>query len=160
MTRHIIIGLVFCAVVAGRQPTSDAPFAVTEGTFFALSVQDLDASIRWYTEKFGLTLNSRLASGDVSVALLSGHGLDVELLSHRDSVARPFPFDMEAAVRTRGLVKVGFRVTDFDRTVAALRLRGVEIVLGPFPPRADQRANVLIRDGDQNLLQLFGDFAQ
>ena len=160
MTRQIVIGLGLCTVVASAQPTSDAPFAVTEGTFFALSVQDLDASIRWYTEKFGLTLNSRLASGDVAVALLSGHGLDVELLSHRDSVARPFPFDPEAAVRTRGLVKVGFRVTDFDRAVATLRLRGVEIVLGPFPPRADQRANVLIRDGDQNLLQLFGDFAQ
>jgi hypothetical protein len=100
MTRQIVIGLVFCAVVASRQPASELPFAVTEGTFFAVSVQDLDASIRWYTEKFGLTLNARLASGDVSVALLSGHGLDVELLSHRDSVARPFPFDMEAASDT------------------------------------------------------------
>jgi catechol 2,3-dioxygenase-like lactoylglutathione lyase family enzyme len=159
MIRQAVIGLVFCAVVVRSQPAPAPPFAAIEGTFLAVSVQDLDASIRWYTEKFDLTLNSRLASGDVSVALLSGHGLDVELLYHRDSVARPFPFDLDAAVRTRGLVKVGFRVADFDRAVAALRSRGVEIVLGPFPPRADQRANVLIRDGDQNLLQLFGDFA-
>ncbi|MGH7471231.1 MAG: VOC family protein [Longimicrobiales bacterium] len=42
--------------------------------------------------------------------------------------------------------KAGIVVDDYDRTLATLRERGVSIVIGPFPARDGQRANVIIRD--------------
>jgi hypothetical protein len=47
-------------------------------------------------------------------------------------------------------------VADLDSAVASLKARNVAIALGPFPATADQRANVIIRDHDGNLIQLLG----
>jgi hypothetical protein len=55
-----------------------------------------------------------------------------------------------------GIFKAGLIVEDLDRTLATLRARGVDIAMGPFPARAGQRANVIIRDNAGNLLQFFG----
>jgi len=55
-----------------------------------------------------------------------------------------------------GFFKAGFFVHDFGGAVTQLRARGVEIVVGPFPQRDDQKANVIIRDNAGNLIQIFG----
>jgi catechol 2,3-dioxygenase-like lactoylglutathione lyase family enzyme len=129
----------------------------THGAFFALSVADLDGSIRWYTQKLGLAVETRFPTqGKTSGALLGGNGLEVELIAHADA-ADPRSADR---VLTRGIFKVGFRVDEFDGTIAALRARGVEIAYGPYPARRDQRANAIIRDNGGNLIQIFGDYAR
>jgi hypothetical protein len=46
-------------------------------------------------------------------------------------------------------------IDNFDETVAALRMRGVDIAFGPFPAREDQPANIMIRDNAGNYIQLF-----
>jgi dienelactone hydrolase/catechol 2,3-dioxygenase-like lactoylglutathione lyase family enzyme len=147
------------AAATSAQVGSEPPFKAVEGAFFALSVQDVDASARWYSEKFGLTIGAKSSRGNVSTAFLSGNGLEIELLAFRDSAPQVDPFDAKTKIHPRGIVKVGFRVADFDDAVASLRSRGVEIVLSPFPPRRDQRANVLVRDNSGNLIQLLGGFA-
>jgi hypothetical protein len=93
-------------------------------------------------------------------AILRGGGLEVELIAHDDATAPRDPMDMDAKVLTRGMMKAGFIVANLDATLATLRARGVPIVIGPFPPRRDQRANAIIRDNSGNLIQLFGDFAR
>lgn len=40
--------------------------------------------------------------------------------------------------------------------IAALRERGIAIVIGPFPKRGDQPANAMIRDNAGNYIQIFG----
>jgi hypothetical protein len=37
-----------------------------------------------------------------------------------------------------------------------LEARDVEIAFGPYPARADQRANVIVKDNAGNLIQFFG----
>jgi hypothetical protein len=37
-----------------------------------------------------------------------------------------------------------------------LRTKGVQIAYGPYPAKTGQRANVIIRDIDGNLIQFFG----
>ena len=91
---------------------------------------------------------------------LSGGGLELELLSHAQATAPRDPMDMSAKVMTRGWMKVGLHVTNFDATIAALRSRGIEIVNGPWPPRTDQRANAMIRDNAGNLIQIFGEYSR
>jgi hypothetical protein len=55
-----------------------------------------------------------------------------------------------------GYFKAGIVVDDYDTTLEALRARGVEIAMGPFPARPGQRANVIVRDNAGNLIQFFG----
>ena len=55
-----------------------------------------------------------------------------------------------------GMVKAGMIVDDFDAALARLRERRVPIAFGPYPARAGQRANLILRDNAGNLIQLFG----
>ena len=145
------------ALLAAPPARPQTPVFTTHGAFFALSVADLDGSIRWYTQKLGLAVVTRFPTqGKTSGALLGGNGLEVELIAHADAADPP----SAERVLTRGIFKVGFRVDDFDGTIAALRARGVEIAYGPYPARRDQRANAIIRDNAGNLIQLFGDYAR
>ena len=144
--------------VGAQQPTNTPAFSAVQGSFFALSVPDLDASVKWYSEKLGLRLTSSFEQGKIKGALMAGNGLEVELMCHTDATTRGDPTDMSSKVLVRGITKVGIRVPDFDLTIETLRQRGVPIAMGPFPARTDQRANALIRDNAGNLIQLFGDF--
>ena len=136
---------------------AEPPFT-TSGAFFALSVADLAASTRWYREKLGLrVVLEPPRTNDAAVTVLEGAGLIVELLQHKD--ARPLSTAAPGArenYKVHGFFKAGLIVEDLDRTVAALRSRGVEIAFGPFPKSAAQRANVIVRDNGGNLIQFFG----
>jgi len=147
------LALLVLSVIGTRGLQAQAvPAFTTTGASFALSVPDVAASRRWYTEKFGLTVTmSSPASNGPGVVVLEGGGLIVELIQHAD--ARP---SGREAVLTHGFFKAGFMVEDFDKVLAVLRERGVEIAYGPFPKRADQRANVIIKDNSGNLIQLVG----
>ena len=148
--RTISFALAVLAPLAGA--AAQAPAFTANGAFFALSVSDIQASSRWYAEKFGLKVTMNVpASNSPAVAILEGGGLIVELIHHADATASG-----KDPVLSQGFFKAGFLVQDFDRALATLRERGVEIAYGPFPKRADQRANVTIRDNAGNLIQLFG----
>ena len=157
---------LWLALLLGAPPRQEVASPVqhgvlrTTGAFFALSVADLDASATWYREKLGLEVVLRTPSGaDPSVVVLEGGGLIVELVHHVDAVALDRA-GAHAAAKGRdsmhGYFKAGAIIEDFDKTVAVLRQRGVEIFLGPFPRTREQRANVLIKDDAGNLIQLFG----
>lgn len=136
------------------------PVLRASGSFFALSVADLEASRRWYVEKLGLSEVMRAPRTDESrsaMVLLQGGGLTVELVQHDD--ARPLAAALppgRGALFLHGIFKVGVTIEDFDATLATLRSRGVEVAIGPFPRRGDQPANAIIRDNAGNYIQLFG----
>jgi len=162
--RFLHVSLAFAITMApatGFAQASASPvFSTVQGAFFALSVRDLDASIQWYTDKLGLRVVSRMEHEGVKGAIMEGNGLEIELMSHPAAVGPADPMDTNAKILTRGIMKAGIRISNFDETITSLRSRGVTIVLGPFPARKDQRANALIVDNSGNLIQLFGDFAK
>ena len=139
-------------------PASERRAAEVTGAFFALSVADLAASEKWYSERLGLSVVMRTPKQDkASAVVLEGDGLIVELIQHDDAVplARAAPA-VKSTMEVHGIVKAGVIVADFDRTLAILRERKVEIAFGPYPARPGQRANVLVRDNAGNLIQFFG----
>jgi hypothetical protein len=92
-----------------------------------------------------------------AVSVLEGGGLIVELLQ-RDG-ATPLQQAVPSATANylvHGFFKAGVIVDDLNATLAALRARGVEPAMGPFPASNEQRANVIIRDNAGNLIQFFG----
>lgn len=160
----ILLLLSFVASVGARAQSTEqaatAPVIETRGTFFALSVANMDSSVRWYREKLGLRVAMQVPRTDptrAAMTLLQGGGLTVELVQHDESVPlRNFLPEPKGALFIHGIFKVGVTVDDFDSTLAALRARGVDIAIGPFPKRADQPANAIIRDNAGNYIQIFG----
>lgn len=159
MKRAILLLALLPGIVSQTSSAQDAgpPFATT-GAFFALSVSDLAASGKWYREKFGLRVVLQPPqSTEASVMVLEGGGLIVELLQH--AAARPMTSaapGVRESYQVHGLFKAGLIVEDFDRTIAALRARGVEIAIGPFPRTSTQRANAIVKDNAGNMIQFFG----
>ena len=146
---------------AGQAPShvTDAPSIATTGAFFALSVEDMEASTRWYVEKLGLRVTMpRSRMGKAAATVLEGGGLIVELVQHDDALplTRPAPAVQGGSLFVHGIFKAGFVVEDFDATIALLRARQVEIAFGPFPKRPTQRANAIIKDNAGNFIQIFG----
>ncbi|MGH7566397.1 MAG: VOC family protein [Gemmatimonadota bacterium] len=139
--------------------SSSAPFfEPISGAFFALSVADVAASAEWYSEKLGLEVVIEVPKRrGIAVTVLEGAGLIVELIEHDQALPlRSAAPSVTESQYIHGISKVGVVVEDFDRTIASLRARGVEIAYGPFPAQANQRANAVIRDNSGNLIQFFG----
>jgi catechol 2,3-dioxygenase-like lactoylglutathione lyase family enzyme len=161
--RLLVLCLALPASALG-QPTataaSDAAVIKVAGAAFALSVADIEASAKWYTEKLGLRVIMRAPRTDAtraSAIVLQGGGLTVELVQHDDAVPlRTVRPGDRGAISIHGIFKVGVTVDDFNKTLATLRARGVDIAYGPYPKRPDQPANVIIRDNAGNFIQIFG----
>ena len=155
----VAIGLLFSATVAGAQQGATSPaFTTAKGAFLGVSVGDLEASVRWYSEKLGLRVVMRPPKIEKSTAvILEGGGLIVELMQHDDAVplATAAP-SVSRNYMVHGIFKAGVIVEDFDKAIAELRARGVPIAIGPFAATAEQRANAIIRDNAGNFIQLFG----
>ena len=150
-----LVALMPVAAAAQTATPADSTAPVlggVRGAFMALSVVDIAASRRWYVEKLGLrpTMEIPRANG-AAVVVLEGGGLTVELVQLDSAVPRP-----RSAEQVHGFFKAGLVVDDLPRVLAELRRRGVEIAFGPFAARDGQRANVIIRDGAGNWIQLFG----
>ena len=138
----------------------DGALLQTTGAFFALSVPDARASARWYEQKLGLKIimdSPRTDQTRTAAIVLRGGGLTVELLQLDQAVPlkQAAPSVSERAF-VHGFFKAGVVVSDFDAALAALRARAVEIAMGPWPAQGNQPANVIIKDRDGNMIQIFG----
>jgi len=139
---------------------SETPFTA-KGAFFALSVADLDASAKWYMEKFDLEVVFRAPktkSVKSAVIVLAGGGLLVELIEseHSSPLSKAAP-GIKDRTLIQGVTKTGLIVDNFDRTLAVLRERNVPILMGPYPAHdSTGLRNFIIEDNARNLIQFFG----
>ena len=150
--KTFLLSLLTLTLVAAplQAAEHDRPLKGLTGAFFALSVANLEESSRWYREKLGLDVVLQVDQG-TAVTVLEGEGLTVELI--HDPAAHPASGQPGSI---HGLFKAGFVVKDLDKTLEALRARGVEVAFGPFPAKDGQRANAIVRDNAGNLIQIFG----
>ena len=131
--------------------TAKPPVLAVRGAFFALSVADLEASARWYSEKPGLeVVMSPPPAGGVAVRVLGGGGLTVELIQQEGAA----PCAGSNPTLCLGPFKVGVLVKDLGKTLKELAARGVSPAFGPFPAQPSQPANAIIRDNAGNLIQI------
>jgi catechol 2,3-dioxygenase-like lactoylglutathione lyase family enzyme len=157
MATLLLSGLSLASNAWAQAPPRTAKPGViaARGAFFALSVADLDASSRWYTEKLGLEVVMSLPKANgIAVKVLGGGGLTVELIQQDGAVQASCGTGEPACL---GMFKAGVLVKDLDKTLKSLAARGVQPALGPFPARPDQPANAIIRDNAGNLIQILED---
>ena len=156
----LLLWLAFPAFTQAQ--TADATFepavVAARGAFFALSVPDIEASARWYSEKLALKVAMREPKrNNIAVIVLAGGGLIVELIQSDGAMplTKVAPAINDPSL-IHGIFKSGLFVEDLDKTLASLKARNVEIAFGPFPAKENGMKNFIIRDNSGNLIQFFG----
>ena len=121
-----------------------------------ISVADLEASIAWYQEFLGFSLEATMPvpEGDGRVAMLvNDAGFRVELFELTD--AAPLPDERRhpaSDLRTQGVKHVAYSVTGIEEVAARLRAAGADFV---WDVRVHADLKVLfVRDNSGNLVEL------
>ena len=153
--RHLVGQAILLAMLVSLPPR-----AVAEGaqapTFFAVSVGNLDASVKWYRETLDLTVDYLPGTATVKVALLQGKGLVVELIEDPQAFAlRTRLPEVEKRYLVHGLFKVGFFVSDLEATVTRLKQRGAAFKGEMFTDLRLGARSILLLDNSGNVIQLF-----
>ncbi len=120
----------------------------------ALEVSNLDASIKFYTEKLGFVFVSRAIDEEENeeFCYLKSEGFSLELL-----------YDRRKNIMTKGKVKrpycphICFATHNMEKTLEELKLKGIQIVHGPL--LIDNEATwVYFVDPDLNVLEFIQRF--
>ena len=155
--RTLALLLVMCAPV---MIVAKAPVTAVQGGYIALSVADLDASAKWYTDTFDLAIaknHSQSPDKKSTATILSGHGLIVELIQHADAMPlRQAAPSLSRSFQIHGIFKSGVVVDDLDATFKELTARKVEMAFPIFTDEALAVRTFAIRDNSGNLIQFFG----
>ena len=158
MKRLTVIILLAAGIACAQQPSGPPPpFSEPSGSFFALSVKDLNATAAWYKQKLGFKEIKQSASpdGKSRAIILDRDGVILELIHHSQAVSgRALMRDFKT-YRVYGIFKVGFVVHDVDHTLQRLKANGVQIANGPFNDEAMHMHSFLIRDNEGNYIQFF-----
>ena len=153
-TRDLVLAIaVAIPGVASGSEVARAP------VYFAVSVPNLEASVKWYADVLGLTPvvspPAATSAAAARIVVLSGPGLLVELIQP----AGGFPEEDRRPPRerhlSRGIAKVGFHVDDLDATVARVQKRGGRVMGSAYSDERVGVRSVLVLDNDDNLIQLF-----
>jgi catechol 2,3-dioxygenase-like lactoylglutathione lyase family enzyme len=154
----LLLWVMLPVIMKGQSKVIDTSSFTASGAFFALSVNNLEESVKWYKEKLGLRVTRDIPEQNKStVSILEGNGLIVELIRNRDArLLSEIAPTVTDKILIHGIFKTGAIVDNFDKMISMFKEQGVEIVVGPFPSRPGQRANVIIKDNSGNLIQFFG----
>ncbi len=120
-----------------------------------LSVASLDASLRWYREKFGFETRFRQAypKFGLELAFLTVGDFEIELIQHSAAQAGARNPDPPHHAKLRGITHFSFRVPDVDEMIKELKAKGVPIEWGPTSFEDANMKVVFIRDPDGNLIK-------
>ncbi len=118
----------------------------------AISVSDLDASVRFYCDLLGMKLDWRidhkksetldkvvgLKNVDVSYAMVSGWGGRIELFQYHSPSGQPYPSDKP--VSDKGITHFAFQVEEIDALYEKLAAQGVRFNAPPLVVRQGVKA--------------------
>jgi methylmalonyl-CoA/ethylmalonyl-CoA epimerase len=120
----------------------------------AVSVPDLDASIKWYEKILGFTLERRseIPGQDTEYAMMNLDDMRVELFEAKGSKPlNPDRREPNTDFRTQGNLHYSFVAPNVRALAEKLRARGVDIVwIKDFA----FGSNVFIRDNAGNLIEI------
>ena len=128
------------------------------GTFFALSVADLDHIASWYSENLGFDIDKQgqAPNAPVKFAMLSRDGAVLEVLQLASAKSRA-DWGLPAEARdVHGILKLGFIVRDVDALFALARERKLEIFFPLVDAKDVPMRTFALKDPEGNIVQLFG----
>lgn len=125
--------------------------------FWAISVPDVEASVKWYQNIFGLNITQQLTTPDgaVKVVILESPNLIVEIIQMADAIplSKCSP-SLRSKASLHGLFKVGLFVADLEKTRRALQLKKVKLLTEIHAEEASGLRSFLFEDNSGNTIQL------
>ena len=120
-------------------------------------VQDVHASLIWYRDHFGFEQEYSFTLPGAKVTMIARGDARFELLQVEG--AAPIADrqkELETALKLGGLNHIALVVDDLDETVAALALKGVDIVIpSSTVPNGSGDRFAYVRDNEGMLVELF-----
>jgi catechol 2,3-dioxygenase-like lactoylglutathione lyase family enzyme len=145
------------AALRSTSPASGGSVLIRAIHHFALVVNELDASIAWYSDILGFGLERRFGFPEVGVDIahiVHPTGIRIELIQQTGSTrSLDVGLDAFGALKTQGAKHIGLLVEDIEGVAATLKAKGVEIVHDVTAVAPAGVRNFWIRDNSGNLIE-------
>ena len=100
----------------------------------AISVADIDASVKWYSDMLGFRFDRRVDIPQLpfKIVFIRNGAFEIEIFQHRETIAIP-PERMNPNTdnQTQGTKHMCFYCEDVQGLLSELKEKGVEIIIGP-----------------------------
>lgn len=150
------LALALCLAASVASPQEEPRvLPETSGAFYAISVQDIDRAVAWYTRYLGFATTSRGGNDQRKGALLARPGALLELGEFNSAVARE---DLRPGLESHdvyGLFKLGFTTASLDEAYEFLQREGVEVFFS-IVTASDGNRTFGVKDPEGNIIQFFG----
>lgn len=151
--RKILSGLLFLliSIVGLAQNDLSKPTL----SFVAIDVSNIDVSINWYKMVFDMKVEDRVDNAErgFKQSNLTNAYFHIELVELVNSTTRQTAENLTKK-SIQGLVKYGFKVTDFDHWHEKLEKLNAKF-LGRVIADAKGKRTMIVEDPDGNLIQFF-----
>ncbi len=127
----------------------------TQGTFFALSVQNIENMKDWYIQELGFELVSQGGNEQRKGAILKGHHVTIELAEFESAVSLNSLAPSLESHEVHGYFKIGFSVKDLDALFKEVQSRKLTHFFG-IVNASDGTRTFAIKDPEGNIIQFFG----
>ena len=151
---NLFIFIFFCFIMFGHAQERES--LETNGAFHAISVQNIDKAIEWYTKHLGFEVKSKAENDQRKGALLSRSGTMLELAEFSSAVHRNEIKPNMESHELYGIFKIGFMTKNLDKTFELLEASKVEIFF-PIVTTSDGNRTFGIKDMEGNIIQFFGE---
>ena len=157
MIRVLAVIILAAASALAQQSGPPPAFNEPSGSFFALSVKDLNATAAWYKQKLGFKEIKQGAApdGKSRAIILDRDGVVLELIHHKQAVNGSTLMKGYKTYLVYGIFKIGFVVQDADHTMQRLKANGVPIANGPYTDEGMHMRTFMVRDNEGNYIQFF-----
>lgn len=127
-----------------------------QGAFYALSVDDFDGIITWYTTHLGFEIESRGENVARKGALLRRPGVLLEIGAFGTAKSR-IEWGVEAeSHEVEGIFKIGFQVADLDALFAYAEQQELDVFF-PIVNASNEFRTFGVKDPEGNIVQFFGE---
>jgi lactoylglutathione lyase/glyoxylase I family protein len=164
MNKLIIAFLLFSSSIKAQETgfnmpalNPKSPLADVSGNHIGLRVPDYAAAIKWYTEKLDFRIIHEWPYADEKLAYLApanDNNFWLEILAGGELKPQIKYTDLGQSLKEAGYHHICLHVTNMDKTLAALKERGVNTIGEPFYLEAITRKLAFIADPWGNLIEL------
>lgn len=128
----------------------------TNGSFYAISVKNLDKAVEWYAKNLDFTIESKAENDERKGVLLNRKGCILELAEFKRAIdKKEIKSDIESH-EIFGIFKIGFITTNIDESFKALEESDVEIFF-PIVDLPNGKRAFGVKDQEGNIIQFFGE---
>jgi methylmalonyl-CoA epimerase len=119
-----------------------------------ISVTDLDAAVKWYSETLDFSVQHRFETHGLTLVFLTHGDAKLELLGGGATESAPVVTDVAESLNPARLHHFCIAVDDLDATLDELRARGVTVLGEPFDVPALRQRVAFINDNSGNVIEI------